>query len=312
MYAYRTASTPSPPSLYHCYPGSHPLFDSPSLPSVFVSCPPPIQFALRPDPSTPDRLPLPFLARSNVRLVVLYGARTRPEEQKHAPVLCFLSARRPWSWCLDRQHEESRTPCCPGSLPGIPEDCYRRVLREAFTPGSHAMHNVCDARYTTTTLRRFSSFFCPYPGTKKQCVVARNAGLHIWAHVCINPPQIRCSQGCRPSTRARVCRNLALARPISSQTSVAHPTTTRNVCRSPLFDTPCQLFPIMLFVMVAIAVMYSRSVTNTSNPPCKTNETYAHARSHRPCGYITGSGRLLFPVSKFFLSRQNKTSDPSS
>jgi hypothetical protein len=98
------SSTPSltPSTSHH----THPAIPSSTSQRVrlahppFVSCPPSIQFTLRPGPPTPDRgFLFPRPARPNIRLAALCRARRPPEQQnqKQAPVLLFsaASARRP-------------------------------------------------------------------------------------------------------------------------------------------------------------------------------------------------------------------------
>ena len=129
----------------------------------------------------------------------------------------------------------------------------------------------------------------------------RGAGLHHPAPECV------ARKAADQARELASAETLALARPISSQTSIAHPTTTRNTYvgrRSGSWSAP-EVSMYTLFVMAAIVVTFGNSDTNTSNPPCPVEQT---KRKRTP--FCTGhqatsqeSGRLLcFSWLSFFFS----------
>lgn len=135
----------------------------------------------------------------------------------------------------------------------------------------------------------FSALKVPWSSPKVMCRDCRTPGLpalHIGVHSPRNNKVCR-SQGCRTKARELAsAETLALARPISSQTSIAHPTNNqKHVCNhpAPRILLLSQLSPFAVFVMVAIAATRCRSDTSTSNPPCRTNTKTQtrHARTVR-------------------------------
>jgi hypothetical protein len=198
-------------------------------------------------------LPRQTAASSSTTLEGHQNSRTRNRPR------CSCSVLRPLVGPAvpDRQHEQRASipqPCspsrllvCPGSLPAS-RNCYRRPVRPSrsfktchpyhATHATHhsAMHDTpsppCAHRDRSSAMI-FSSSLCTYPAAQKQCIIVQGCLPPHWAPARSLSASIRprCrSQGCRTSTRARVCRN---ARPspsnfVPNEHRPSH-TTTRNM-----------------------------------------------------------------------------------
>jgi hypothetical protein len=238
----------------------HPLLNvatCPTRPPPFVSCPPSIQFTLRPGQTAASSSTTQHVQTyDSQRCVALEGhqnSRTRNRPR------CSCSVLRPLVGPAvpDRQHEQRASipqPCspsrllvCPGSLPAS-RNCYRRPVRPSrsfktchpyhATHATHhsAMHDTpsppCAHRDRSSAMI-FSSSLCTYPAAQKQCIIVQGCLPPHWAPARSLSASIRLrcrSQGCRTSTRARVCRN---ARPspsnfVPNEHRPSH-TTTRNM-----------------------------------------------------------------------------------
>jgi hypothetical protein len=253
-------SLPLPPTT-HTLP-SHPqrrnVSDSPTLPSCHARRPSNLPYAraLPRQTAASSSLAQHGQTYDSQRCVALEGRqnsriRNRPR--------CSCSVLRPLVGPAvpDRQHEQRASipqPCspsrllvCPGSLPAS-RNCYRRPVRPSRSfktchpyHATHAMHHSAMhdtpsppcAHKDRSSAMIFSSSFCTYPAAQKQCIIVQGCLPPHWAPARSLSASIRLrcrSQGCRTSTRARVCRN---ARPspsnfVPNEHRPSH-TTTRNM-----------------------------------------------------------------------------------
>jgi hypothetical protein len=198
-------------------------------------------------------LPRQTAASSSTTLEGRQNSRTRNRPRSSCSVLRPLVGPT----VPDRQHEQRASipqPCspsmllvCPGSLPAS-RNCYRRPVRPSrsfktchpyhATHATHhsAMHDTpsppCAHRDRSSAMI-FSSSLCTYPAAQKQCIIVQGCLPPHWApqgpFLHLSAPDVA-HKAAGQARELASAETLAPARPISSQTSIAHLTQQPETC----------------------------------------------------------------------------------